>query len=183
MDSEGVVALGGELGDEERAEIFGPFVQEEFLVQMSSDPLPYFSDLKRQFPGLDNVSGIFDGRPFVQHPARAGLERRHGERIFLVRCYGREIEYEEAIKEMYGFGWRPANEKGAYRLVMSHPDYFRDDVEPHRPNWILAPGSHAVAAGNELIAAVSFGAEWRSLGSRMRANPASPRMGILFEKA
>ncbi len=169
-------------GDDEGVITVGAFEQEEFVFQLDQSRLPDMLEIERHFPGAANVSGIFDGRAFEQHPTRAGMERLSGQRVFMVKCFPEDIELEEAINQVMGFGWRPANEKGAYHFALANPDYHNPDIVPKRPNWVLAPGAWTAGACHILIPALSFGPGWRSLGSRSRYNPVPPSMGLLFER-
>lgn len=152
------------------------FDQERFVVPVESYSLPPIRQLRREFPGIDNVSGIFDGRPFIEHASRNGLSRKPGNRVMLAKCFQREIEGEDAIKEMFGFGWRPANQIGAYWFSHFNPDL-------QRIFWLIAAGAFAIGAGYNLVTALSGGAGWRSLGSRSSDTKWDPKKLFLFEEA
>lgn len=187
MESDRVPAVSVRYSDRPLAEAL-TFDQEEFLVPFESYALPPIQQLRWEFPGTDNVSGIFDGRPLIEHPARQGLSRKPGERAMLAKLFLREILSEEAIKEMFGFGWRPANQIGGYWFSRFRPDL-------QRSFWIIAPGAYAVGAGSNLVTVLSGGPDWRALGSRdagtkwaFKPDSEDPQRSIakklfLFEKA
>jgi len=147
----------------------------QFSVDVDYGPLPDIWLLKREYPGMDNVSGIFDGRQFQEHAARNNANKKSGERTMIAKCFGEEIESEAAIERMFPFGWIPVGDKGAYYFARANPDL----LELY---WFIALGAIAIGAGNRLVAALSGGPGWRTLGSRSFDNRWDPQKLFLFER-
>ncbi|MFA6447546.1 MAG: hypothetical protein WCW31_04835 [Patescibacteria group bacterium] len=152
-------------------------VDREFRVHVAmGTPLPPIADLRRQFPGLDNVSGIFDGRPFHEHASRANANKKPGLRVMIPKCFNREIESEAAIEEMYPLGLIPVGVRGAYDFLCSNSEFVR-------LYWFLAVGEHARGACyDRLVPALSGGPECLTLGSRAFENLWDAQKLFLFER-
>jgi len=116
----------------------------EYLVPVIYAPLPSFEKLEQEF-GKGNVSKIFDGRPFTKHASCINVDEAHGDYIFLVKHFGREINSDTAIAEMDKLGYRPATHIEAYEFQKAHPDL-------QRQFYIVALGSFAEDGGDQCVA-------------------------------
>ena len=76
---------GGEhYRDSARVEALPP---DHYRVTISYSPMPSMDELKKEW-GKDNVSVIFDGRPFSFHASCVGMDRVPGERVFYLHDAG-----------------------------------------------------------------------------------------------
>ena len=116
----------------------------EYLVPIDYAPLPSKADLEKDY-GKDNVSVIFDGREFTYHASCVGVDQTPGERIMLVKHFGRNTESEANIAEMDKLGYRPATHIEACAFAKSNP-------ELQRKFWIVALGSFALDGGRRCVA-------------------------------
>jgi len=139
----------------------------EYLVPVSYTPLPSFSELEHEF-GQGNVSNIFDGRPFKNHASCVGVDETSGDKIFLVKHFGREAESEDNIVEMDKLGYRPATHIEACAFQKKNPDL-------QRHFYIVALGSFAMDGDVQFVAVLRsysggrvFGDNW--FGSRWSAD-------------
>lgn len=151
-------------------------INREFRVHVAmGTPLPPIADLRRKFRGLDNVSGIFDGRPFHEHPSRANANKKPGPRVMIAKCFNREIESEAAITEMRPQGLIPVGVRGAYDFACANYEFMR-------LYWFLAVGEHTRGACyDRLIPALSGGPDWLAFGSRAFENLWDAQKLFLFE--
>ncbi len=139
-------------------------------------PMPSIVQLRKQFPGLDNVSGIFDGKPFYEHRTRKSASKKPGVSIMVAKCFNREIESEAAIEEMFQQGWLPVGVRGAY-------DFACANYELMRMYWFIALGEFASGACyGKLVPALSGGPGWLTLGSRNFENQWDAQKLFLFER-
>jgi len=136
-----------------------PLSENEFLVPVSYTPLPSFSKLEHEF-GQGNVSNIFDGRPFQKHSSCVNIDETSGNKIFLVKHFGRETESEDNIAEMDKLGYRPATQIEAHAFQKKNPDL-------QCQFYIVALGSFAVGGGGRFVAVLGsrsgrrvFGNDW-----------------------
>jgi len=103
---------------------------DHYSVRVTYAPMPSFADLKKEF-GEDNVSVIFDGREWKLDSSCVGMDRTPGEKIFLVKDFGRGWESEEAIAwgrdertSVAPNGYRPATHEEEYEFQKAHPEIF-----------------------------------------------------------
>ena len=99
-----------------------------YRVPVTYAPMPSIDALKKEW-GKDNVSVIFDGRPFNFHASCVGMDRTPGERTFYVHDAGGDWESEEQIA--WGLkqrnaaapnGYRPATHEETYEFAKAHPE-------------------------------------------------------------
>lgn len=133
-----------------------PLGEGEYLVPVTYR-LPSKADLDKEY-GEGNVSVLYDGRPFQKHTLCEGMDETPGDKVFLVKHFGRETESEENIAEMDKLGYRPATHLEAYAFAKAQP-------ELQRQFWIVALGSFAVCGGNQYVAVLYGDSGRRYLGS------------------
>lgn len=128
-----------------------------YRVHVTYAPLPSFVELKREF-GEDNVSVIFDGRPWELHSSCAGMKKTPGDKTFLVKDFGREWKSEEAIAwgrdqrtQVAPDGYRPATHDEEYEFHEAHPELLD----------LIALGSFAMDGDGRYVAVV-----WDNDGQR-----------------
>jgi len=128
----------------------------EYLVPVSYAPLPSFSELEHEF-GKGNVSDIFDGRLFQKHASCCNIDETSGDKIFLVKYFGRETESENNIAEMDKRGYRPATHIEAHAFQKVKPKL-------QRQFRIVALGSFAMGGGRQCVAVLDGGSDGRIFG-------------------
>lgn len=101
---------------------------DHYRVSVTYAPIPSIDELKKEW-GKDNVSVIFDGRPFSFHASCVGMDRTPGERTFYVHDAGGDWESEEQIawgaKQCNAAapnGYRPATHEETYEFAKAHPE-------------------------------------------------------------
>lgn len=97
-------------------------------VPVTYAQMPSIDALKKEW-GKDNVSVIFDDRPFNFHASCVGMDRTPGERTFYVHDAGGDWESEEQIawgaKQRNAAapnGYRPATHEETYEFAKAHPE-------------------------------------------------------------
>ena len=135
-----------------------PLGEGEYLIPVTYT-LPSKADLEKEY-GKGNVSDLFDGRPFQKHASCEGMDETPGDKVFLVKHFGRETESEANIAEMDKLGYRPATHLEAYAFAKAQP-------ELQRQFWIVALGSFAVLVDDRYVAMLRsvssgriFGLSW-----------------------
>jgi hypothetical protein len=136
----------------------GALPANHYRVPLTYAGMPSFADLKREF-GENNVSCIFDGRPFELHPSCAGMSRTPGDRIFFVHNAGREWESEERIA--WGLVQRTATAPNGYRPAIHEEEYEFAKAHPELADFI-GLGSFALRGDDRCVALV-----WRDGGRRI----------------
>ena len=101
---------------------------DHYRVSVTYAYIPSIDELKKKW-GKDNVSVIFDGRPFTLHASCAGMSRVPGEKVFYLHDARRDWESEELIawgleqrNEVAPNGYRPATEEETYEFAEAHPE-------------------------------------------------------------
>ncbi len=131
---------------------------DHYRVPVTYAPMPSMETLKKEW-GEDNVSVIFDGRPFTLHTSCVGMDRTPGERTFYVHDAGGDWESEERIA--WGLkqrnvvapnGYRPATPEETYEFAKAHPELVD----------FVGLGSLAVNGDNRYVADV-----WQNDGQRV----------------
>lgn len=133
-----------------------PLGKDEHLVHVDYASWPFFSELEKEF-GEGNVSGLFDGREWQNHPSCAN-DQTPGGKIFLVKGFNKRIRAHRAIAEMRKLGYRPATHLEAYAFQGVNPDLqcqFR----------IVAPGSFVVDGDCRHVAVLDNGSHGRIFDS------------------
>lgn len=135
---------------------------DHYLVPVTYAALPSFADLEREY-GKDNVSDLFDGRPFQKHASCEGMDETPGDRVFLVKHFGRNTTSEANIAEMDKLGYRPATHLEAYAFAKAQP-------ELQRQFWIVALGSFVLGEDGRCVALMNGDS-----GRRLSSSYWSPR--------
>lgn len=122
-----------------------------FLAPVSYKPMPSKDELTQEFTGgmanHGEVNEVFDGRPFIPHPACEGMDETDGMRIMCLRTFKNSFTSGPLIEEMEARtttlapnGFRPSIEKDLLY-------YFRVDPQPSRFNWVVAFGARVLHDG------------------------------------
>lgn len=143
-----------------------------YFVPVSYAPLSPVSELRNEF-GAGSVSVIFDGRPWQKHPSCAQMDETDGERVMLVKHFGKEMASEQAIAWGEEHGYRPATEKEAVAFARANPDLQRNF-------WIIALGSFALDDIHLCVTALRGDDSRRILGGHWFGDNLSANDGILF---
>ncbi|MBU0540489.1 hypothetical protein KKF59_01735 [Patescibacteria group bacterium] len=132
--------------------------ENHYRVRVTYAPLPSMDALKKEW-GKDNVSDIFDGRPFGFHASCVNMDRTPGEKVFYVHDAGGAWESEEQIawgaKQRNAAapnGYRPATHEETYEFAKAHPELVD----------FVGLGSFAVRGVSRCVADV-----WQSGGQRI----------------
>ncbi|MDO8584056.1 MAG: hypothetical protein Q7R83_02650 [bacterium] len=133
--------------------------KDHYRVSLKYAGMPPMDALKKEW-GKDNVSVIFDGRPFSLHTSCVGMDRTPGEKVFCLYDTGidgweSEAEIGKALERRDQFapkGRRPATEEETYEFAMAHPELVD----------FGGFGSFAVLDGLRYVARV-----WRDGGQRI----------------
>lgn len=99
-----------------------------YRVPVTYASIPSIDELKKEW-GKDNVSFIFDGRPFSFHASCVGMDRAPCERTFYVHDAGGDWGSEERIawgttqrNAAAPNGYRPATHEETYEFAKAHPE-------------------------------------------------------------
>ena len=149
------------------SEIERPLADGEYRVPVAYDMPHSKSALESEF-SKDGVSELFYGNyEWKNDRSCAEIDQTPGERIMLVKHFGRNTTSEANIVEMDKLGYRPATHLEAYAFARANPE-----LQRHFP--IIALGSSALSGGNRYVAVLSggpvrrildfhwFGGEWSS---------------------
>lgn len=79
------------------------------------------------------------------HPSCSGIDQTPGDRIILVKNFGRSIHDHEAIAEMGKHGYRPAIHHEGYAFARYYPELY--DFSPDTIGGIVVPGSFTIVGG------------------------------------
>ena len=130
------------------------FPPNRYRVHVSYAKLPVMEELEKRFSGKDNVSSLFDGRPWERHSSCAKIDETPGEREFFVasvpkQFFSQRIDtIRDALAAHFGgLGYRFAIETEAVTFADAQPGL------PHQ-NWIYALGSSARSGGGRQFVAV-----------------------------
>lgn len=131
---------------------------DHYRVLVTYAPIPSMDALKQKW-GKDNVSPIFDGRPFTLHASCQDMDRTPGEKVFYLHDAGHDWESEEQIawgakqrNESAPNGYRPATEQETYEFADAHPEFAN----------FVGLGSSATRGGHRCVARV-----WRDGSQRI----------------
>jgi hypothetical protein len=147
-----------------------------YRVPVTYAPVPSMDALKKEW-GKDNVSVIFDGRPFNFHASCVGMGRTPGEKTFYVHDIGHDWESEERIA--WGLkqrnaaapnGYRPATHEETYEFAKAHPELVD----------FVGLGSFAAGDDRRCVALVWQGVSQRILGSDWFGDRWFRRARVLF---
>ena len=116
------------------SEVERPLGENEYRVPVSYDMPRDKEKLESEF-SKDGVSELFYGNYVWQpHSSCAEIDQTPGERIMLVKHFGRDTTSKANIVEMDKLGYRPATHLEAYAFAKVNP-------ELQRQFWIVALGS------------------------------------------
>jgi len=117
------------------------FPPNRYRVHVSYAKLPVMEELEKRFSGKDNVSSLFDGRPWERHSSCAKIDETPGEREFFVasvptQFFSQRIDtIRDALAAHFGgLGYRFAIETEAVTFADAQPGL-------QHQNWIYALGS------------------------------------------
>jgi len=130
------------------------FPPNRYRVHVSYAKLPVMEELEKRFSGKDNVSSLFDGRPWERHSSCAKIDETPGEREFFVasvpkQFFSQRIDtIRDALAAHFGgLGYRFAIETEAVTFAAAQPGL------PHQ-NWIYALGSSALSFDDDQYVAL-----------------------------
>ncbi|MFH1078435.1 MAG: hypothetical protein V1745_04135 [Patescibacteria group bacterium] len=136
----------------------GPLPPDHYRDCITYAPMPTIDELKAEW-GKDNVSVIFDGRPFTLHESCQDMDRTPGEKVFYLHDAGGNWESEERIawglkqrSAVAPNGYRPANHEETHEFAKAHPELRR----------FVGLGSFAVRGVDRCVVDV-----WRDGGRRI----------------
>ncbi len=132
-----------------------------YRVHMTYAPMPSFAELEKEF-GENNVSVVFDGRPFSLHASCVGMDRTPGERIVYVHDAERDWWSEEMIA--WGLAQRSAIAPNGYRPMTHEEEYEFAKAHPELVDFV-GLGSSAMRADCWCVADVWWHDGQRLLGS------------------
>lgn len=150
--------------------------KDHYCVYVSYAPMPSMDDLKKKW-GKDNVSDLFDGRPFSPHASCVGMDRTPCEQVFYVHDAGGDWEGEEQIawgeKQRSAIapkGYRPATNEEIYEFARTHPELVD----------FVGLGSFAMNVRNRCVTGVWLHDGQRILGGGWSGLRFDRRVRVLF---
>lgn len=139
------------------SELERPLAENEHLVPVAYDMPRDKQKLEGEF-SEDGVSDLFYGNyEWQPHLACAEINQTPGNRVMLLKHFGRDTESEANIVEMDKLSYRPATHLEAYAFAKVNP-------ELQRQFWIVALGSSAMLGGDRCVAVLDSDSGWRILG-------------------
>jgi len=139
------------------SEVERPLGENEYLVSVGYDMPRDKGKLESEF-SKDGVSELFYGNyEWQPHSSCAEIDQTPGNRVMLLKHFGRNTESEANIAEMDKLGYRPATHLEAYAFAKANP-------ELQRQFWIVALGSSPVRGGRRGVAVLRSGSGRRILG-------------------
>ncbi len=122
-----------------------PLGEGEYLVPVGYD-MPHDKEkLEAEF-SKDGVSELFyDNYEWQPHSSCAEIDQTPGNRVMLLKHFGRNTTSEANIAEMDKLGYRPATHLEAYAFSKANP-------ELQRQFWIVALGSSTLLGGGRCVA-------------------------------
>jgi hypothetical protein len=140
------------------SEIERPLVDGEYRVPVSYSMPRDKATLESEF-SKNGVSDLFTGNyEWQPHSSCAEIDQTPGERIMLVKYFGRETTSEANIAEMGKLGYRPATHLEAYAFAKANP-------ELQRQFWIVALGSSTMDGADRYVAVLRSDSDGRVLGN------------------
>ena len=141
------------------SEVERPLGENEYRVPVSYDMPRDKEKLESEF-SKDGVSELFYGNYVWQpHSSCAEIDQTPGERIMLVKHFGRDTTSKANIVEMDKLGYRPATHLEAYAFAKVNP-------ELQRQFWIVALGSSALGGDDRGVAMLDSGSGRRIFDGR-----------------
>ena len=130
--------------------------ENEYLVSVGYDMPRDKATLESEF-SKNGVSDLFTcNYEWQPHSSCAEIDQTPGERIMLVKHFGRDTTSEANIAEMDKLGYRPATYLEAYAVAKANP-------ELQRQFWIVALGSSAMVGGGRYVALLCSDSDRRIL--------------------
>lgn len=149
------------------SEIERPLGENEYLVPVAYDMPRDKGKLEAEF-SKDGVSELFySNYEWQPHSSCVEIDQTPGDRVMLLKHFGRNTTSEANIAEMDKLGYRPATHLEAYAFAKVNP-------ELQRQFWIVALGSSTMCGGLRNVAVLLsgsgrrvldgywFGSEWYS---------------------
>ena len=144
--------------DKVGSEVERPLGENEYRVPVSYDMPRDKEKLESEF-SKDGVSELFYGNYVWQpHSSCAEIDQTPGERIMLVKHFGRDTTSKANIAEMDKLGYRPATHLEAYAFAKVNP-------ELQRQFWIVALGSSTMHGDDRCVAVLLSGSGRRVFGA------------------
>jgi hypothetical protein len=139
--------------------IEGDFGSEnEYLVPVGYNMPRDKTRLEAEF-SKDGVSELFYGNYKWQlHSSCAGIDQTPGNRVMLLKYFGRCTMSEANIAEMDKLGYRPATHLEAHAFAKTNP-------ELQRQFWIVALGSSTIDGDNRCVAVLDGASDGRILSN------------------
>jgi hypothetical protein len=135
-----------------------PLGENEYLVHVVAFPSRedelFVADLPPQ-----SLLALFYSTEWKNHPSCAGVDDFAGERVMLLKQFGREIKSDEAIAEMDRQGYRPATHLEAYAFASTYPELV------HCQEWVIALGSSMPCEAGWAVSALASDFDRRILRS------------------
>ncbi len=130
----------------ERPKTSKPLRENEYLVHVAYDMPRDIAEFEEKF-SKNGVSDLFTGNyEWQPHSSCTEIDQTPGERIMLVKHFGRDTTSEANIAEMDKLGYRPATHLEAYAFDQANPDLL------HQFPIIVALGSSTVCGGRQSVA-------------------------------
>ena len=143
------------------SEVERPLADGEYLVPVAYDMPRDKVKLEAEF-SKDGVSELFYGNyEWQPHSSCAEIDQTPGNRVMLVKHFGRNTTSEANIAEMDKLGYRPATHLEAYAFAFA-----KANPELQRQFWIVALGSSTMGGGSRCVAVLSGDSGRRFLGGR-----------------
>ena len=113
------IVLPSPVGNPYRELPFEPPPPGHYRAFVTYGPLPPSERLWREFPRVDWPPGCIK---WQKHPSCVGMDETPGERIFLIRRFGRRLFGEKVIAWGQKNGYRPAIHLEAYEFAKANHD-------------------------------------------------------------
>ena len=152
------------------SEVERSLAENEYLVPVGYGMPRDKAALESEF-SKDGISELFTGNyEWQPHSSCADIDQTPGDRVMLLKHFGRNTTSEANIAEMDKLGYRPATHLEAYAFAKANP-------ELQRQFWIVALGSSTLCddrrnvavlgsgfSGRRILVDCRFGNEWYSDG-------------------
>ena len=136
--------------------ITSPLGKNEYLVPVSYDMPRNKRKLEAEF-SKGGVSELFYGNyEWRPHSSCAKIDQSPGNRVMLLKHFGRITTSKKNIAEMDNLGYRSATHLEAYAFAKANP-------ELQRQFWIVALGSFTLDGDNQFIAVLYSDSDGRIL--------------------
>ena len=141
---------------QKKSEIERPLGEGEYLVQVDYTMPSDMKTLEAEF-SKGGVSDLFyENYEWQPHSSCIDADQTPGNRVMLLKHFGRNSTSEEYIAEMNKLGYRPATHREAHAFAKANPNL-------QCQFWIMALGSSSVCGDNRCIAVLRSGSGGRLL--------------------